>query len=119
MGKQVVFSCQQAGGIASWGVELPLGRTLFSSVSSSQTNRMATFLNDDGFRFTIHILPTTTPNSIHTELHVTAVRQLHGVRVVCQGGSGIFNSTIQVASVGKSTHAESDAQIQHCDPQKF
>ena len=99
MGKQIVFSCQQAGGIASWTVELPLGRTLFSSASSSQSDRMATFLNDN-FGFTIHILPTSTPSRIHTELRVTAVRELHGVGVVCQGGSGIFNSTIQVAPVG-------------------
>ena len=112
VGKQVVFSCQQAGGIGSWTVDLPLGRTLFSSVSSSQSNRIAYFLNDD-FGFKIHILPTSTPNSVHTDLHVTAVRQLHGVRVVCQGAGGIFNSTIQVASVGKFTHAESDAQMSH------
>ena len=99
VGKQVVFSCQQAGGIASWTVDLPLGRTLFSSASSSQSNRVATFLNDD-FGFTIHILPRSTPSSVHTDLSVTAVRQLHGIRVVCQGASGIFNSTIQIASVG-------------------
>lgn len=101
VGEKVVFSCQQAGWIASWTVELPLGRMLFSSASSSQSNRMVTFVNDCDFGFTIHILPTSTPNSIHTELHVAAVRQLHGVRVVCQGPSGIFNSTIQVASTGE------------------
>ena len=100
VGQQVVFSCQQTGGTANWRVELLQGMMLFGSVFSSQSDRMATFLNDD-FGFIIHILPTSTLSSIHTELHVTAVRQLHGARVVCDGPSGTFNSTIQVASVGK------------------
>ena len=79
-----------------------MGMMLFGSVSVQQSSRITTFRNDE-FGFTIHLLSTSNDSDIiRTELHVTAVRQLHDTRVLCQGANGTFNYTIRVASVGKS-----------------
>ena len=59
------------------------------------------FPGDSGYAFEV----TTTAlgnSSIVSELRVTAVRELDGVRVDCVGFSGMYRSQIQVASVGES-----------------
>ena len=108
VGKQVVLPCQQAGGAASWTVHPPLRMTLFGSVTPSQSG-ISTFRNDE-FGFTIHLL-SSNDTTFRSELRVTAVRQLHGTRVLCQGASGTFNFTIHVASVGKLAHSYSQCHV--------
>ena len=95
-----MFSCQQSIRVSNWIIHLQPGMTLIGSANSGQPERVTTFLNDPGYGFTIHVLPTSTTTSVHSELHVTAVRELHGVRVECEG-LRTFNSTIQISSVGK------------------
>ena len=102
VGEQVVFVCQQSGGISRWTVSLPGGisNELSNSASSSQAGTVLTFTNDPGFGFEIHVLSSSSSGSVISELHVTAVRQLNGVTVECAELSERFMSTIQIASVG-------------------
>ena len=88
-----MFTCQQASPwpFIRWTVILP-NITLTTSVSSSQAGRVSIFLNDPGFGFELHVLPSSV---IIYELHVTAVQQLNGVTVECIA-SEMFMSTIQI-----------------------
>ena len=61
------------------------------------------FQNDPGFGFEIHVLSSSSASSVISELRVTAVRQLNGVTVECEGGGGRYMSTFQIASVGECT----------------
>ena len=79
-----------------WTVNLP-NITLTISAFSSQAETVSNSDTDSGFGFEIHILDTNLTNTVISELHVTAVRQLNGVSVECLGISGRFNSTIQIA----------------------
>ena len=100
MGQQLVFTCQQNGTTSRWTVNLPM-ITLANTASSSQAGAVSTFAYDLGFGFEIHILASSSSNSVISELRVTAVRQLNGVTVECLGISGRFMSTIEIASVGE------------------
>ena len=70
------------------------------TAQSTQVGSVITFGVDRGFNFELHIVSFSS-GILTTELQVTAVRELDGVTVVCNGPSGIFRSTIQVASVGE------------------
>jgi hypothetical protein len=101
-GNRVIFPCQQSGAIARWTITLP-SVTLKNTAQSSQTGLLNfTTPADPGFNFEIHIVSFSS-NILTTELQVTAVRELDGVTVECDGSSGFFMSTIQVASVGELT----------------
>jgi hypothetical protein len=58
-------------------------------------------MNDPGYIFEIHVLSNSSSASITSELQVTAVRELNGVRVECFGPNGTMMYTINVASVGE------------------
>ena len=58
----------------------------------------------DPFDFEVHVVSSASNGShiiIVTELQVNAVRELDGVTVECDGGSGRLMSAVQVASVGE------------------
>ena len=103
VGEQVVFVCQQTGSTLRWTVDLPGGisNELVNTASSSQAGIVSMFTNDP-YGFEIHVLSSSSSSSVISELHVTAVRQLNGVTVECEGGIGRYMSTIQIASVGES-----------------
>ena len=96
-GNRVIFICQQPGGLARWRIYLPSG-TLQNTAQSSQIGSLLTFVDDPGFNFEMHIIAAAI--NITTELQVTAVRELNGVRVECSG-STLFISTIRIASIGE------------------
>ena len=104
VGEQVVFVCQQIGGISRWTVgNLPRGISGFTATALSSLAGMVYSIHDDpGFGFEIYVLPSSSSSSVISELRVTAVRQLNGVTLRCEGGNGSFVSTIQIASIGKS-----------------
>ena len=97
-GNRVIFTCQQSGAVARWRIFLP-SVTLQNTAQNSQIGSVLAFVNDPGFNFEHHVLSFSS-NIITTELQVTAVRELNGVRVEC-AGSTFFTSTIRVASVGE------------------
>ena len=97
-GNRVILTCQQPGAVAVWMIHLPSG-TLQNTALSSQIESVLTFVNDPGFNFELHVVSFNS-NILTTELQVTAVRELNGVTVECDG-SGMFVSTIQIASVGE------------------
>ena len=104
MGQQVVFVCQQTGSTLRWTIgDLPGERNGFTvTASSSQAGMVLTLSDDPGYGFEIHILSSSSSSNVISELRVTAVRQLNGATVECRGGTGLFMSTIQIASVGES-----------------
>ena len=98
VGQEVVFTCQQTGMLMRWTVNLP-NITLTISALSSQAGRVSNFIDDPGFGFEIHVLPSTSSGSRMSELHVTAVEELDEVTVECLAQSETFMSTIQIVSV--------------------
>ena len=100
-GNRIIFICQQTDLVARWTIKLS-SINLERSVNSNERSTL-TFENDPGFHFEIHNIITVSnnSNSITTELHVTAVRELDGVTVECSGASGSIEFTIEVASIGK------------------
>ena len=74
---------------------------LQTSVRTSQVESKVTIINDPGFHFEIHIVSNSSNSTIISELQVTAVRELNGVTVECDGASERYTSTIEVASVGE------------------
>ena len=101
VGKQVVFVCQRDY-FTRWSVFLPGGTTYELRVFPSQApGTILTFQNDTSFGFKIHVLSSSSDNTVHSELRVTAVRQINGTTVECEGRNGFRMSTIQIASAGK------------------
>ena len=100
-GNRVVFTCQQTSTPSRWTINLP-SITLQNSAQSSLVGSILTFGNDPVFHFELHIVSNSS-NRLTSELQVTAVRELNGVRVECTGINGTFVSTIRVASVGELT----------------
>ena len=96
-GNRIIFTCQQPGAFAQWRIDLQ--PTLRQTVQSTQVGSVITFGVDRGFNFELHIVSNSS-GILTTELQVTAVRELDGVRVDCTG-SITFESTIQVVSVGE------------------
>ena len=89
-----MLTCQQASSITRWTVNLP-NVTLMNAVSS-RSGRVSFFMNDPGFGFELHVLPSSSSTDTYYELRVTAVEQLDGVTVECFA-SETFMSTIQIA----------------------
>ena len=102
VGNQVVFSCEQAGSTAEWSVTLSSGRRLNGLALSSNVGTTVTLQNDPGFGFEIHVLPSSGPTRVFSELRVTAARQLNNVTVTCEGPSGSFNHPIPIFPLGES-----------------
>ena len=96
MGEKIVFFCEQTG-FSTWDINLPNQVQLSHTITQHDTE--VTFQGDPGYGFTIFIIPSSS--GIHSELHVTAVRELDGVRVVCIGGRGDVSHTIQISSEGQ------------------
>ena len=96
IGEQVVFVCQRTSTTSLWAVHLPLV-TLQNSAAVSQAGTV-TFQNDPGFGFEIRVFNFSQSSAFVSELHVTAVSQLNGVTLECDGSSGSFMSTIQISS---------------------
>ena len=71
---------------------------LLQSARSTQVESIIPFGVDRGFNFELHIVSFSS-GILTTELQVTAVRELNGIMVECDGPNGTFQSTIQVASV--------------------
>ena len=71
-------------------------------VQGSRVGSVIRVADESGFHIEIHIISNSS-NTLTSELQVIAVRQLNGVTVECDGPSGNFMSTIQVASIGEST----------------
>ena len=92
-----MFTCQQTGVNSRWTVNLP-NKTLSNSIFASLEGTVSTFIEDPGFGFEIHGLPSSSSSSVISELRVTAVEQLDGVTVECIA-SEMFMSTIQISSV--------------------
>lgn len=108
VGRQVEFICQHLGlpRTMRWTVTLP--GVVLRAYSPMNIGMTQSFENDPGYGFELEVL-SSTPNSnqelvSRCELRVTAKKQLDGVAVECEGFSGIFTSTIQVAFVGKLLH---------------
>ena len=97
-GNVVVFTCQQSGSFLNWEINL-LSETLQQVAQSSQNGSKLTIMNGHGFHFEVHIVSNSS-NTITSELHIIAVRELNGINVIC-GGSTRLMYTIQVASVGE------------------
>ena len=104
-GNRIIFSCQQSA-FTNWRVRLP-GLTLQQNGVQNNPNGLVFTFElppDPGFNFEIHIVSRASNGShiiVITELQVNAMRELDGVTVECDGGSGSFMSAIQVASVGE------------------
>ena len=85
-----------------WTVTLP-GVTL-RAFTPREVGGTRTFENDPGFEFTVELLSSILNSSSisvnRCELRVTAVGELDGVTVGCEGISGTITSTIQVAAHG-------------------
>ena len=113
-----MFVCQQTGSTSRWTVGNLPGDTgtldqISLTVDSSQAGTVLTIQDDPSFGFEIHILSSSSPSSVISELRVTAVRQLNGTTVEC-AGVRVYTSTIQIASVGKS-HAHAISLKQPLD----
>ena len=118
-GNQVVFSCSQAADTSEWIVTLLSGRKLTGSALSSNVGRTVTLQNDPGFGFKIHVLSSSGPNRVLSELRVIAVGQLNSATVTCEGISGSFNHPIPIFPVGKDIHSKTGflfccGQVNHC-----
>ena len=101
-GIHVIFTCQQSGAIARWNINLQSDSQIRFTVQDEEVGSIITIGQDSGFEFQLHIVSISSANSnITTELQVTAARELDGVTVECIGNSGMFVSTIRVASVGE------------------
>ena len=92
-----MFSCEQTG-FSSWTVSLPSGEQISRTITQQDTEVM--FEDDPGFGFMVFLIPSSSV--IHSELHVTAVRELNGIMVDCTGGRGLMLYTIQISSEGQS-----------------
>ena len=97
-GNRVIFTCQQTGFVSRWTINLP-SVLLQNSAQISQRGSIVTF-SKDPFDFEIHIASNSS-NSITSELQVTAVKRLNGVRVQCSRVNETFMSAIRVASIGE------------------
>ena len=100
MGKQVVFSCEQPGSTAEWIVTLLSEQRLTGLALSSNTLSLP-LQNDPGFGFEIHVLPSSGPSRVFSELRVTAARQINRATVVCEGHSGSFSHPISIFPLGE------------------
>ena len=100
-GNRVIFTCQLPGAITRWRVFLPQQFILENTARTSQYGLAPVkFAGDPGFNFEIHVVSNSSTNAT-TELQVTAVRELNGVTVECDGPStSPIRSTIEVASIG-------------------
>ena len=103
VGQQIMYFCQRSGFIA-WAVNRPSGTEYLNSgifSTSASLPPLDTEMDigtDTRFRFTITF---ANSSSIHSELHVTAERELNGYQVVCEGGTGrTLPSIIRVSSTG-------------------
>ena len=94
-GTQISFNCQPTG---VWRIYLP-SITLSRVVLDNPVGSMLTFSGDLWFGFQVHVLSNTS-NRLTSELQVTAVRELNGVRVECIGTS-TFMSVIHVNTDGE------------------
>ena len=101
LGQQVQIVCQQLGGSTTWKVNLQ--RMMLRVLAPREVGGVEMFPDDPGFAF--EVVTTDFNTSIVSELRVTAVRELNGVTVDCEGFSGTYMSEIQVATVGES-HVE-------------
>ena len=101
VGKQVVFSCEQAGNTAEWIVTLLSGRRLTGIALSSNIEAPQSLQNDPGFGFEIHVLSSSGPSRVFSELRVTAARQIDRVTVTCEGLGGSFNDLIHIFPLGE------------------
>ena len=97
-GNRVIFTCQLTGVLTRWTINLPSG-TLQTTVQSTEAVGTIFTFENDPFHFEVHVVSNSMIRT--TELQVTAVRQLDGVTVECDGQSGDYMSTIRVASVGE------------------
>ena len=101
-GQPVLFLCQQLSASATWIVNIP--GLMLRVLAPRAVGELEMFPGDPGYAFEV----TTTAlgnGSIVSELRVTAVRELDGVTVNCEGFSGMYMSEIQVAAIGES-HVE-------------
>ena len=99
---QVVFSCEQDRSTAEWIVTLESWRRLTGLALSSNVETPQSLQIDPGFGFEIHVLSSSGPTRVFSELRVTAARQLNNVTVTCEGHSGSFNHLIPVFPLGES-----------------
>ena len=112
----MVFSCEQAGDTAQWIVTLRSGTRLTGLALSSNVGTPVALQNDPGFGFEIHVLSSSGPSRVFSELRVTAARQLNNVTVTCEGHSGSFNHLIPVFPLGESCCSiRPIVGNQHCD----
>ena len=102
VGNQVAFLCQQAGDTAEWIVTLLSGVRMTGLALSSNVGTPVTLQNDPGFGFEIHVLPSSRPSRVLSELRMPAARGLNSVTVTCEGHSGSFNHPIPVFPLGES-----------------
>ena len=95
-----MFSCEVAGRTARWEVEsLMLQQSVRHDQSGTSVPLRSQHDEEKDFGFVIHILPNSSTTRLFSELRVTAVGELNGVMVKCQGSkmSDIYTATIQVA----------------------
>ena len=97
-GNRVIFTCQQTGFLSRWAIYLP-SLMLQNSIQISQRGSIVIFAKDP-FDFEIHVVSNSS-NNITSELQVTAVKRLNGVRVQCSRVNETFMSAIRVASIGE------------------
>ena len=104
-GNRIIFSCNQTNSLVRWIVDFPSGTVpQTSDARSTQVGSVFPFHDNDPFRFEIHVLSNNL-NTLTTELQVTAVNQLNGITVTCEGpdpSSDFTSPRVQIASVGES-----------------
>ena len=104
-GNRIIFSCNQTSFIVRWIIDFPSGTVPQTrDARSEQVGSVFPFRDNDPFHFEIHVLSYNS-NTLITELQVTAVNQLNGITVTCEGpdpSSDFTSPSVQIASVGES-----------------
>ena len=94
-----MFSCEVAGRTARWEVNsLMLQRSVRYQQNGTTVPLQTQTSEDKDFGFVIYILSSSSNSRLFSELHVTVVRELNGVVVICSGASAEdhYTDTIQV-----------------------
>ena len=99
-GDCIIFTCNQTGIFTRWIINLSSGM-IQTNARSTEVGSILRF-NNDPFNFETHVLSSSS-NTLTTQLQVTAMRELNGVTVQCDGAieGSDHTSAIQIASVGE------------------
>ena len=69
VGTQLVFTCQQPGGLSRWDVTLSASRKISQSVLYTRIGIVHYFIDDPGFGFEVYILNSSSSSSLVLSLN--------------------------------------------------